>query len=693
MRSRTLPAAPAGRPGRPAGPSALGLLGRACLLYVRAAPVPALIRLAGTVLSGAAPPVTAWAAKSLLDRLSRHTGPPLWLAVGVLAVTGGVLAVSQEVSRYGEREADRRIALHTQAELFSAVSSQQGLADLEDPGYQDRLRLAQQASQSGPQLLAGTVLSVLQSVLTVGGFVVALYGFSPLVAALVLSAGLPAVYAQLKLSRRRGEMAELTSPLMRRQIFYVTLLTDVRAAKEIRLYGLGGFFRDRMLRDLRRAQDGDRAVDRTVLRVDGALSLLSAALSGAALVGAVHMIGAGRGSVGDLAVVTTALATVQLTITSLVGLLGTAGQTLLLFRHYTDLVRPPERTGGPAPEAGPLTGGIELCDVWFRYHPDHDWVLRGVDLAIRPGEAVALVGLNGAGKSTLVKLILGLYGPTRGGVSWNGADLRALDLPSVRRRIGAVFQDFMTYDMSAADNVAVGDLTALDDLPRLREAAARAGIDARLGSLPDGYATYLSRMYRPDRGTATRRGAGKRRRSGEGSPPGTGAGPDAGSSAAPGAEAVGPDAAGSGSAGSGSAGSGTAPPGGAGVLLSGGQWQRVALARALLRDDADLLILDEPSSGLDPVAEREIHRGLREHRRGRSSLLISHRLNTVRDADRIVVLEGGAIVEEGSHATLMALGGRYAELFRLQADGYQLPGPADRVTAAEQAETTGRPGS
>lgn len=262
-----------------------------------------------------------------------------------------------------------------------------------------------------------------------------------------------------------------------------------------------------------------------------------------------------------------------------------------------------------------------------------------MDLEIRPGESVALVGLNGAGKSTLVKLMAGLYRPTRGEVTWNDTDLSAVDPPSLRRRIGVVFQDFMAYDMSAADNIAIGDLGAAGDRPRLRRAADRAGIDTVLHALPHGYDTWLSRMHLPEpASTTTVPGRGRRRLS---------------RSAPPDPE---PDPA----------------PDRAGVLLSGGQWQRVALARALLRTDADLLILDEPSSGLDPVAEREIHLGLREHRRGRNSLLISHRLNTVRDADRILVLEQGRVVEEGTHSALLDLDGKYARMFRSQADGYRL---------------------
>jgi ATP-binding cassette, subfamily B, bacterial len=267
-----------------------------------------------------------------------------------------------------------------------------------------------------------------------------------------------------------------------------------------------------------------------------------------------------------------------------------------------------------------LQRGIELRDVWFRYAPDQPWVLRGVNLVIPRGSAVALVGLNGAGKSTLVKLLCRFYDPDRGAVLWDGKDLRTLSVESLREWISAVFQDYMPYDLPASENVGLGEVTALDDLGRIRSAARMNGIDETLHALPRGYRTMLSRMYTDPLAPAA---------------------------------------------------SGDAADPEAGVLLSGGQWQRVALARALMRNRRDLMILDEPSSGLDAAAEYEIHHRLRQRRAGATSMLISHRLGAVRDADRVVVLSGGAIAEQGTHAELMAAGGEYARLFRLQADGYR----------------------
>jgi ATP-binding cassette subfamily B protein len=260
-----------------------------------------------------------------------------------------------------------------------------------------------------------------------------------------------------------------------------------------------------------------------------------------------------------------------------------------------------------------LSQGIRFTNVWFRYSDDHPWILRGLDLFIPAGKAVAIVGLNGAGKSTLVKLLCRFYDPERGSITWDGVDLRLVRPEDLRQRLTGVFQDHMSYDMSAADNISIGFVAAREDEARIRGAAQRAGIDDKLSSLPRGYDTLLSRMFFSEE---------------DRDDPETG------------------------------------------VQLSGGQWQRTALARAMFRGYRDLMILDEPSASLDPEAEADMHARIRRQRDGATSVLISHRLNTVRDADHIIVLEHGTIVESGPHHELMAAGGRYAGLFRLQAQGY-----------------------
>jgi ABC-type multidrug transport system fused ATPase/permease subunit len=231
------------------------------------------------------------------------------------------------------------------------------------------------------------------------------------------------------------------------------------------------------------------------------------------------------------------------------------------------------------------------------------------------GVQTSLVGVNGAGKSTLVKLICRFYDPVRGAILWDGTNVRDFDITDLRERIGAVFQDYMHYDLTARENIGLGALTALSEPARIEEAAVRAGVHEGIRALPNGYEMLLSRMFFTES---------------EKDDPVTG------------------------------------------VSLSGGQWRRLALARSLLRADADLIVLDEPSAGLDARAEHEMHASLRDLRRGRTSLLISHRMGAVRDADLIVVLSDGRVAEQGRHDDLLRAGGVYAELFTLRAAGYDM---------------------
>jgi ATP-binding cassette subfamily B protein len=411
-------------------------------------------------------------------------------------------------------------------------------------------------------------------------------------------------------------MMWLISPTERRRVFYQSLQEDPQAAKEIRLFGLGGFLRGRMLAERQTADAAKRREDRREVVVQGGLALTGALIAGIGLLWAVVAARRGTLSIGDMTMFVAAVAGVQGALGTVVHSFAQTHRQLTMFGHYIAVLgTEPDLpvTVGPAPVPR-LRRGIELRDVWFRYDDTHPWVLRGVNLFIPQGLAVALVGLNGAGKSTLVKLLCRFYDPTRGEILWDGRSLRAVDLAELRGRIGAVFQDYMTYDLSATENVAVGDLSALDDRCRVRAAARRAGVDQVLAGLPQGYDTLLTRSF-------------------------------FGGSEEEEAQA--------------------------GVRLSGGQWQRVALARAFLRDRRDLMILDEPSAGLDAEAEHEVHSRLREHRVGQTSLLISHRLGAVRDADRIVVLADGVVAEQGTHAELLLARGAYARLFALQATGYR----------------------
>jgi ABC-type multidrug transport system fused ATPase/permease subunit len=255
---------------------------------------------------------------------------------------------------------------------------------------------------------------------------------------------------------------------------------------------------------------------------------------------------------------------------------------------------------------GPLRDELRFDNVSFTYAGRDEPVLRGLDLTLSAGRSTALVGVNGAGKTTIVKLLAGLYTPTEGRILADGVDLATVDADSWRRQLAVVFQDFARYQASAADNIAFGSPDHLRDAAEIERAALDADIADAISTLPASWETMLSRQF----------------------------------------------------------------PGGA--ELSGGQWQRVAIARALfaIHQGASVLVLDEPTANLDVRAEADLFERLLALTAGVTTLLISHRFSTVRRADTILVLEDGHVVERGAHDELLALDGRYAHMFRLQANRF-----------------------
>jgi ATP-binding cassette subfamily B protein len=584
----------------------------------------------GTVGSGALPVAVAWLTKSIIDSLarSRSAASDVLPAALALVIATVVVSVLPRSIQYLRAQSDRVVSVLAQDRMFSAVDRFHGLSRFEDPVFLDHLRLAQQSSGSTPGMVVSSVLESAKGIVTASGFLGSLVLLNPVMAAVVLGAAIPMFVAQLSLSRQRAAMTWGISPIQRREFFYARLLSSVEAAKEIRLFGAGAFLRSRMLAERAAANRQLRRMDRRELRVNGGLALLSAIISGGGLLWAVELASTATIGIGDVTMFIAAVAGVQGAVASVVSSAASAHQQLLLFGHYLAVTRAEPDLSVPA-VAGTLPalrGGIELRDVWFRYSDDHPWVLRGVNMFIPYGRAIALVGRNGCGKSTLVKLLCRFYDPVRGTIRWDGVDIRTIPVEDLRAAITAVFQDFMHYDMTAAENIGLGEVAAIPDRTRIERAGALTGIHETLTALPRGYQTLLTRMFTSE------------------------------------ADKQDPET---------------------GVVLSGGQWQRIALARAMLRERRDLLILDEPSSGLDAVAEHEVHTRLRDYRAGQTSVLISHRLGAVRDADGIVVLAAGQVVEHGTHDELVARGGEYATLFRLQASGYQ---PAERPEPILTAE-------
>jgi ATP-binding cassette subfamily B protein len=252
----------------------------------------------------------------------------------------------------------------------------------------------------------------------------------------------------------------------------------------------------------------------------------------------------------------------------------------------------------------PILQGITFEHVSFRYPHESRVAVRDFTFTIRPSEHVAFVGANGAGKTTLVKLLCRLYDPSDGRITIDGVDLRDYPLSDIRGAVSGIFQDFVKFQMSAKDNIALGVSSRHVELPAVMAAAKQAGVHEAIERLSQGYESLLGKLFD------------------------------------------------------------------GGHELSIGEWQKVALARAVLRD-SQILILDEPTSAIDAKVEAELFERFHELAQGRMAVLISHRLSTVKMADRIFVIEGGQIVEQGTHDELMRQQGLYATLFLTQAQHYQ----------------------
>jgi ATP-binding cassette, subfamily B, bacterial len=594
-------------------------LARALQLVGSASPLLTVALVAATVISGLIPAGIALLQRDLLDRLTAHgtaARPAIWYAAA-LVVAGILVAVMPDLAGYAQAQLGRVVGLRSQDRLFRALNSFPGIARFESPQFMDAVQMAKGMGQSSAMNVIISSFSCSQSVLGAAALAAALWIVSPLLTALVIVAVVPALCADLAFGRWRADLQWQLAGTSRRQMFYGNLQTDLHAAKEIRLFGIGGFLRDRMLTELRSINKRQARLDRRSLRAQTALAVIASAVTGAGLIWTVREAASGALPIGDVSMFVLASAGIQGALGSAITSVADSYQAIILFSHYTDILAlDPDLPVAEHPRPiEPLTGSIEIRDVWFRYDGAGPWILRGLTMTIAAGSAVGLVGVNGAGKSTLVKLLCRLYDPQRGAIYWDGVDIREVDPEQLRDRIGAVFQDYMAYDLTAAENIGLGDLARLQDSAAIRDAAVMSGVAETVERLRFGFDTLLSRIFFDNADKEDPR---------------------------------------------------------TGVVLSGGQWQRLALARGLMRAGRDLLILDEPTAGLDADGEAAIHRQLRQLRAGRSSLLISHRLGALRYADVIYVLADGQIAERGEHAALMVAGGEYARLFALQASGYDL---------------------
>jgi ATP-binding cassette subfamily B protein len=574
------------------------------------------------------PLASLWLGKLIVDAVVRsaQSGQPEWRRVATLvALELAVVALGELLARAGA------LLESLLGDLFSnrmSVRLMEHAAELdlqhfEDPAFYDRLERARRQTVGRIALLS-QLLGLGQSTLTLLTLVGTLLAFSPLLFLLLVAAVLPSFLGETHFAALGYSLLYSWTPERRKLDYYRLLAASDKTAKEVKLFGLSGYLIDRYraLADDFYLANRALAIRRGIVGM--ALSLVSTLGYYAAYATIIYRVVLGRLTLGDLTLLSGTFSRSRDLIQGM--LLSTSDlyeQALFLedlfifFGMRPSIARPAD----PAPFPRPIRRGFEFRDVWFRYPgaagtadeaPGDDapgWVLRGVSFHVAPGERLALVGENGAGKTTLTKLITRLYDPTRGEVLLDGRPLRDYDPADLHANVGVIFQDFVRYDMAAEENIAVGRIAMLEADP---DGSRTAIEDAAHRSLAAEVIEELPERYRTMLG---RRFEG-------------------------------------------------------GVDLSGGQWQKVALGRAYMRD-AQLLVLDEPTAALDARAEFVVFERFAELTEGKMAILISHRFSTVRMADRILVLEHGEVLEEGTHESLVAADGRYAELFALQAAGYR----------------------
>ena len=485
-------------------------------------------------------------------------------------------------------------------------ASRLDLASYEDPLFHDKLERArvQATDRLGMVQQLGRLV---QQVITTATLAASILLFSPWLLLVLIACVIPAFLGESHFAFLGYAQAFRQTPV-KRQIDYLRFLGASKdSAKELKLFGLSRYLTDRFkkLSDDIYVQNVSLAKRR--LLASALLSLLTTVGYYGAYAYVILETLEGKMTVGTLTFLTGAIAGASANLQMIFSTFSSiADQSLFL----TDLleffaVRPTVYSKPNALKTPrPIKEGIEFHEVSFSYPGSDRPILRNLNLFLKPDERIALIGENGEGKTTIVKLLTRLYDPTAGQILLDGIDLREYDLDDYASNIAVIFQDFMRYDMTAWENIAVGQIGARENLAQVELAARKSLAEGVIKKLPNGYDQMLGRRFET------------------------------------------------------------------GVDLSGGEWQKVALARAYLRD-AQILVLDEPTAALDARSEHEVFERFAELTKGKMALLISHRFSTVKMADRIIVLEKGVIAEQGRHEQLMAHGGRYAEMFELQASSYR----------------------
>ncbi len=523
----------------------------------------------------------------------------LWVVAAVQRAIGAYMG-------YGRNLFVRRVELEAERRLLEQASKVD-LGHFDNSNWHDRLARAKRDVSWRPGDLTWSVLGLSGNIVTIILMASLLASLHYVLVILALLAAGLSLLLESRVTSRLYNFYYRETPEQREREYLGTLLAQPRNTKEIRAYTLA----DYLLGRHKRLSDELFKQRERMYRSGTRVSILTGLVTGTTLALAYLFVAingiSGKIDPGGVVLVIGAFTAVSGTLSQISSTFVAVDQhTTFLEDYFSFLAIEPlvPIPLHPTPVPVPLRAGIEFDRVGFTYPGGTEPAVEGLTLQIKKGELIALVGENGAGKSTLVKLLLRFYDAQEGAVRIDGIDVKQMVPEELRSRIGVLFQDFASYELTVRENVTMGRPDTPADDSRVLKALKDSRSEWLVRKMPNGLDSKVGRLF-------------------EG-----------------------------------------------GHDLSGGEWQRLALARIMYRD-ADVWILDEPTSSLDPEAEAAIFAELKENLKGRIGIVISHRFSTVRIADRIAVIADGHVTELGTHDELLAAGGRYAKLFELQAAGYR----------------------
>ena len=557
------------------------------------------------------PPISVYLASLLVNKIAEARVSALGFEDVIPIVIGLWLTfvIQRSVGAYiglGRQLYVRRVELEAERRLLEKASKVD-LGHFDNSDWHDRLARAKRDVNWRPGDLTWSILGLSGNIVTIILMAGLLASLHYLLVVLALAAAFLSLLLESRVTSKLYKYFYHETPEERERQYVGDLLVQPRNTKEVRAFVLA----DYLLGRHRRLSEELFKRRQKMLRMGSRMSVITGIVTGTILALA-YVFVAVRGIEGTIS--PGAVVLVVGAFTSVSGTLGNISSTFVAVDQHTTFLDDyfsflAIRTllpvpSDPQPIPSPSIDAIDFNNVEFTYPGGTEPALSGLNLHIKKGELMALVGENGAGKSTLIKLLLRFYDVQQGSIKVGGVDVRNMDPHELRNRIGVLFQDYANYELTVRENVLMGRPNGVTDDTKVIKALKDSRSEWLVNKMTNGLDSKVGRLF-------------------EG-----------------------------------------------GHDLSGGEWQRLALARIMYRN-ADIWILDEPTSSLDPEAEAAIFAELKENLKGRIGIVISHRFSTVRIADRIAVIDDGRVTELGSHAELIAANNRYAELFELQASGYR----------------------